>query len=197
MSTSTQAEGVKTCSKCGETKPISEFVPARRWCKPCKREYLRQWHAQAPESSRRLIDQAHARYRAKNRKKIAESARVYRKNKSRFEPESGRRSTQYRRQERALLEGLTSPITKAQGFAVVLIPGMTQEQDLYRAARLDVPTRSNEVALVRLMPPIAKGERWGLSVWSVLPVAHRKIAETLKARWSAREHINKPREYGE
>ncbi len=41
----------RRCSRCGETKPLSEFYPAtkagrQRWCKNCIRQYQRDyWHA--------------------------------------------------------------------------------------------------------------------------------------------------------
>jgi len=48
-------EGVKRCSKCGETKPVSEFSRHSRSsdglkcdCKQCHREYMREYH-QRPE----------------------------------------------------------------------------------------------------------------------------------------------------
>lgn len=41
------AEGAKTCTKCGKTKPVPEFTCGgkRAWCKQCVREYQKAWAA--------------------------------------------------------------------------------------------------------------------------------------------------------
>lgn len=57
-------DGLKKCSKCGETKPVNQFNKHRRkidglalWCKPCMREYARRWYAQTPAPPKmRVVD---------------------------------------------------------------------------------------------------------------------------------------------
>lgn len=68
---------MKTCTKCGETKPITEFIKdaskpsgIRSQCKPCKRIYIAAYRAANP-GNRRASD---ARYRATNRDKVRASA---------------------------------------------------------------------------------------------------------------------------
>lgn len=36
-------EATKTCSKCGETKPVTAFPPRYGWCTECKRAYDREY----------------------------------------------------------------------------------------------------------------------------------------------------------
>ena len=40
---------MKTCSKCGETKPEGEFTEYGELCIECKKEYRRKWRADNPE----------------------------------------------------------------------------------------------------------------------------------------------------
>jgi 5-methylcytosine-specific restriction endonuclease McrA len=35
----------KRCPRCGETKPLGDFVVSRGYCRPCSRAYDRAWHA--------------------------------------------------------------------------------------------------------------------------------------------------------
>lgn len=51
----------KTCSKCIENKPVSEFRKDRKykdgyfaWCKHCHKQYARQWRLSNPEKDRAI-----------------------------------------------------------------------------------------------------------------------------------------------
>lgn len=77
-------DGVRTCSTCGETKPLTEFAhrkdsPSgfRSACKPCKRAAdgaaMRRWRERNPD-----LDRERAReYREQNREKERERFRRY------------------------------------------------------------------------------------------------------------------------
>jgi hypothetical protein len=54
------ATGVKVCNRCGESKPLSEFVKQSKakggvgaYCLPCWRVYIQQWDAANPVKRRR------------------------------------------------------------------------------------------------------------------------------------------------
>ena len=71
----------KTCTKCGETKPLDDFhrdktgAGGRRPdCKECVREYKRRYH----EENRDKRLEYKRRYREENRDKVRESERRYR-----------------------------------------------------------------------------------------------------------------------
>ena len=71
----------KTCTKCGETKPLDDFhrdktgAGGRRPdCKECVREYKRRYH----EENRDKRLEYKRRYREENRDKVLESERRYR-----------------------------------------------------------------------------------------------------------------------
>ena len=70
----------KTCTKCKETKPVSEFNKNRRtkdglmgWCKPCTSEEGRRYR----EANKEKVAESHRRYREANKEKIAETSRRY------------------------------------------------------------------------------------------------------------------------
>ena len=71
----------KTCTKCGETKPLDDFhrdktrAGGRKpYCKECVREYARRYYE---ENSDKELDR-HRRYREENRDKERERHRRYR-----------------------------------------------------------------------------------------------------------------------
>lgn len=58
----------KTCSKCGETKPVDAFHSARSgYCRPCANQYRREWSARNPDKWR----QYRRNSRVRNAKSIA------------------------------------------------------------------------------------------------------------------------------
>lgn len=78
-------DAVKTCSKCGETKPLADFVKNERKCKPCATDYKRKWREQNKSriaenriaNSDRIAAQKRL-YRLENKEKFAEYSRRYR-----------------------------------------------------------------------------------------------------------------------
>ena len=62
----------RTCSRCGQTKPIAEFPlrsDGRRrhsWCRPCKVAYDREWYARNREAHIARVRVATDRARARN-----------------------------------------------------------------------------------------------------------------------------------
>ena len=88
---------MKTCSKCGEEKPLSEFHKSKRtkdghtcYCKPCANAKARKWQAEnkerhlenlrrsreKPEQKARIARHG-AEYRRKNAGKVCHWARKY------------------------------------------------------------------------------------------------------------------------
>jgi len=70
----------KRCSVCGETKPLSEFPPAKKmrdghysWCRSCKRERDRAGY----ENHKAKRQANMRRYREGNKDRIAERNRIY------------------------------------------------------------------------------------------------------------------------
>ena len=67
---------MKSCSKCGEPKPSSEFGLRKRsadglqsWCRDCLREYQRDYARNHRDPARHR--EAQQRYRTRNRQKLA------------------------------------------------------------------------------------------------------------------------------
>ena len=72
------------CTRCDETKSVSEFGKNPRspsglksWCRPCTNEYVREWRARNPESNQRQRD-ASAQWKKDNPEKALSHKRVYR-----------------------------------------------------------------------------------------------------------------------
>lgn len=49
---------MKTCAKCGSDRPLSDYCKMKSsadglhcWCRPCRREYLRDWRERHPGSA--------------------------------------------------------------------------------------------------------------------------------------------------
>jgi hypothetical protein len=65
-----QGEGYRRCTKCGETKPPTEFYsngvgkPPRPECKACNRARRAQYRAENPEKVREINARQHAKDRA-------------------------------------------------------------------------------------------------------------------------------------
>jgi len=60
------AEPTKTCSKCGEVKPLDDFYKnkankdgASCWCKTCKNEYSKQYFRENPNKIRHIKKKYH------------------------------------------------------------------------------------------------------------------------------------------
>lgn len=69
---------MKTCSKCGETKPIAEFVRGRRTCKVCKTEYDKSYY----EATKELrAERWPAYYEANKQARLEQQATYYEANK--------------------------------------------------------------------------------------------------------------------
>lgn len=58
---------VKTCKKCGETKPGTEFAQFRYICKQCRYAYEKEWKAIHPEQTRKYSARHWPKYYAKQR----------------------------------------------------------------------------------------------------------------------------------
>ena len=110
----------KTCTKCGETKPLDGFdkrrdrkCGVRAACKPCMAEYHRRYR----EANRDKIAENHRRYREKNPEKVAESARRWRKanpnyDHRRYETHRGEIREQRRRYHEENREILGAKVSK-------------------------------------------------------------------------------------
>lgn len=75
---------VKRCSRCQETKPLSEFHKNRStkdgysyWCGVCKREQLRKWRAENPIKTRRYSREYFQKWKAKHSIQYREHRRKY------------------------------------------------------------------------------------------------------------------------
>ena len=71
----------RVCRKCGQEKPLSEFVKDKKYvlghrntCKQCDRERFRKWFAANPEKMREIL----RKWRAANPEKVREYDRKYR-----------------------------------------------------------------------------------------------------------------------
>jgi len=57
--TSDLENSVKRCPKCGETKPLTDFIGPRAakprvYCNPCNSQYVQEWNAAHPERAREI-----------------------------------------------------------------------------------------------------------------------------------------------
>lgn len=95
---------VKTCSKCGETKPAGDFQQKSRRCRDCRSQYCREWRAKN-EEHHRAYDRA---YYAANKQRLSATWKAYyAKNADRLRenhrdwlrthPDAGRQHKQIRR----------------------------------------------------------------------------------------------------
>jgi hypothetical protein len=84
---------VKTCKKCGETKPLEAYPKTKKTndghsgsCKECRNAYVVAWSARNPEKIREIK----AKYRAKNPDKGRKDYDIYlaRVGKSRYKPKT-------------------------------------------------------------------------------------------------------------
>jgi chromatin segregation and condensation protein Rec8/ScpA/Scc1 (kleisin family) len=71
---------MKTCTKCGAEKPLSEFHKHKKgkgglnaWCKSCINEYGRKRH----EENREKMKERNRKYYEENREKVKERRRKY------------------------------------------------------------------------------------------------------------------------
>jgi len=85
---------VKTCSRCGETKPVSEFSKYKAkkdglqvYCKPCVAEYNRKYR----EENKEKCAEYNRKYREENKEKIVECNRKYREENKEKELERHRK----------------------------------------------------------------------------------------------------------
>lgn len=63
---------MKTCSKCGETKDIKEFVKDRATCKVCRKAYVDQWRS---DNHDKVLD-VNRKYKADNHDKVLAGKKV-------------------------------------------------------------------------------------------------------------------------
>lgn len=96
---------MKQCSKCGETKPLSEFNKFSRspdglayWCRPCHSLYVRNWELDHRDEQKIKRKQ----YYAKNREREIEEWKKYRKEHL--------EEVRLKDRERARLKRLLNPI---------------------------------------------------------------------------------------
>lgn len=66
----------KTCVKCGETKPVSDFYRNRCQCKVCCRLYKKKYN----ENNKEKVSAHKKKYNGNNKEKIAENCKQYREN---------------------------------------------------------------------------------------------------------------------
>lgn len=86
------SEDSKTCTNCGQVKPLTSFRVKKSRCKDCEREYARQWRAENPDYDRE--------YRLENKDYFAEYDRQYLIEN----PEVVRRRNRVRREREASAE---------------------------------------------------------------------------------------------
>ena len=72
---------MKRCGMCGEVKPFGEFHHYSRdghqfWCKPCRREYDRTYHARTAETRRAQVRHRRKRLVGMNRELKASRTRA-------------------------------------------------------------------------------------------------------------------------
>lgn len=114
---------VKTCTKCGEAKPLDGFHKDKRKrgarksrCKECEaerslryreenREKIREYKRRYREENREKVLEQKRRYREKNREKIRERDRIYRE-------ENQGRKRQYNYENREVLNAKSSSYQK-------------------------------------------------------------------------------------
>jgi hypothetical protein len=158
----------RTCRKCGEVKPLGEFNRRsagnqhEHTCKPCR--------------NRQIAD----RYRTRARARAMKSARHRRYRERNPERACQIRNASHNRRA-AIEDGKTSPITRRVGFSLVR---PTFDEIHYRAARLDRPIDSGEVALCRY--ELIEG-RWDVSLPFLVPAPFREEARRLVARLAVKE----------
>ena len=192
-------DGKKQCSKCRQMLDVEQYTKNRSatnglasWCKECERVSNSRWYYdnwERERAKRAAYKKAHPeKFRAYRRKAYhKDPAREYRWHRAWVERNRARyneRERQYNQQNTALSWGLTSPITRRQGFALVVSADQT-----WRAARLDVPFAPGERAVVRFLPPMSKGGRWAIHPWAVLSPGLRSEADRLVARCSKAKFI--------
>lgn len=80
--------GMKTCSKCGEAKDLSEFGRDRKrpdglrvWCRECSREYAREFAKRPDQQAKRK-----AYYEGNKKKLLSEAQERRRTNRDAYEP---------------------------------------------------------------------------------------------------------------
>jgi len=64
---------MKKCYRCKELKPIEEMSATKGFCKPCKREYTKEYNLKNRE---RMLESSKS-YAEKNRELVREKARIY------------------------------------------------------------------------------------------------------------------------
>lgn len=93
----TTTSDAKTCSKCGEAKPLAEFYAVGRRCRMCKRQADQAWSASYYSANREQRIAYQHRYRAENHEKVrSRETAYYAKNRGEI---SARRAAQYAARE--------------------------------------------------------------------------------------------------
>jgi len=68
---------VKTCSKCGETKPIDEFCKGRNVCKICRSQYDKEYYLKNKDKIRERDKEYQKENRLENKDNIREYQKEY------------------------------------------------------------------------------------------------------------------------
>lgn len=198
-------DGKKRCSGCQEMKPVGEFHKNGRStsglaskCKPCQSEDHRAWYQAnwARERAKRVAYKKahpemvrqhrraayhrdphkaylqHKRWVERNRDHCRDASRAYQR-------ANAPKLKSYRQQREALAWGLSGPITKRDGFALVV-----DRSGIWRAARLDVPFEKGERAVVKFCPSLSKAGKWIVRPWTVLGEDLRREAQSIISRCS-------------
>lgn len=84
----------KQCTKCSHDLPLEDFGPRKgapdglkSWCRPCERDYLRQWRESHPEKN----NEYNAKWRDENREKKNEQNRSWKRANVEFVTESNQK----------------------------------------------------------------------------------------------------------
>lgn len=125
--------GSKTCTKCGETKPIIEFYKNRTckdghspWCKACDKEKGRKWQKANPEK----VNKKNRKWQKANREKVNEAAKKWRKaNPEKINRKKARERAQKWRKENSERKAID---VKNRKIKKKNIKGIYTEKDIQR-----------------------------------------------------------------
>ena len=140
----------KTCTKCGETKPLDDFHRnktgaggRRSYCKECVREYTRRYYEEnrdkARERKRRHYEENrdnHRRYYEENRDKVREyHRRYYEENRDIIDQGKKSRYAQYARTSSLLASRKGGPYSPEEDALILADNGMTDYQKAIELGR--------------------------------------------------------------
>ena len=146
---------MKTCTKCGETKPLDDFhrdqskADGRNtWCRECAAEYRRRYY----EENRDKALERQRRYREENRDKVRECQRRWREENRDKVLERQRRWREENRDYRRALNRADQSESQAMSVEMVTVPPhtpWTEEEDAFLMADNGMTTFQKAIHLGR------------------------------------------------